>query len=48
MARLMKDGVDLAVEEINKDPNTKVKIDLKTYDTKLNKSEAINAFKKLH
>ncbi len=42
----MKDGVDLAVEEINKDPNTKVKIDLKTYDTKLNKSEAINAFKK--
>ena len=42
----MKDGVDLAVEEINKDPNTKVKIDLKTYDTKLNQSEAINAFKK--
>ncbi len=42
----MKDGVDLAVEEINKDPNTKVKIDLKTYDTKLDKTEAINAMKK--
>ena len=42
----MKDGVDLAVEEINKDPNTKVKIDLVTYDTKLVKTEAINAMKK--
>ena len=42
----MKEGVDLAVEEINKDPNTKVKIDLKTYDTKLDKTEAINATKK--
>ncbi len=42
----MKDGVDLAVEEINSDPNTKVKIDLKTYDTKLDKTEAINATKK--
>ena len=42
----MKEGVDLAVEEINKDPNTKMKIDLKTYDTKLVKAEAINAFKK--
>jgi branched-chain amino acid transport system substrate-binding protein len=42
----MKEGVDLAVEEINKDPNTKMKIDLKTYDTKLVKAEAINAVKK--
>ena len=42
----MKEGVDLAVEEINSNPNTKVKIDLTTYDTKLNKTEAINAFKK--
>ncbi|WP_299145740.1 ABC transporter substrate-binding protein [uncultured Dialister sp.] len=42
----MKDGVDLAVEEINKNPNTKMKIDLKTYDTKLVKAEAINAVKK--
>lgn len=42
----MKEGVDLAVEEINANPNTKVKIDLKTYDTKLNKAEAINAMKK--
>ena len=42
----MKEGVDLAVEEINKDPNTKIKIDLVTYDTKLNKTEAINAMKK--
>ena len=42
----MKEGVDLAVDEINKDPNTKVKIDLKTYDTKLDKTEAINATKK--
>ena len=41
----MKEGVDLAVEEINKDPNTKIKIDLVTYDTKLNKTEAINAMK---
>ena len=31
----MKDGVDLAVDEIDKDPNTKYKIDLVTYDTKL-------------
>ncbi len=43
----MKDGVDLAVEEINSNPNTKVKIDLKTYDTKLVKNEAINAMKKV-
>ena len=42
----MKEGVDLAVEEINKNPNTKVKIDLVTYDTKLVKNEAINAMKK--
>lgn len=42
----MKDGVDLAVEEINNNPNTKMKIDLKTYDTKLVKAEAINAVKK--
>lgn len=42
----MKEGVDLAVEEINKNPNTKVKIDLYTYDTKLVKNEAINAMKK--
>lgn len=42
----MKEGVDLAVEEINNDPNNKLKIDLVTYDTKLNKSEAINAMKK--
>ncbi len=42
----MKEGVDLAVEEINKNPNTKNKIDLVTYDTKLVKSEAINAMKK--
>lgn len=42
----MKEGVDLAVEEINKNPNTKVKIDLVTYDTALKKNEAINAMKK--
>ena len=42
----MKEGVDLAVEEINSNPDTKVKIDLVTYDTKLNKNEAINAMKK--
>ena len=42
----MKEGVDLAVEEINKNPNTKIKIDLVTYDTKLVKNEAINAMKK--
>ena len=42
----MKEGTELAVEEINKDPNTKVKIDLKVYDTKLVKNEAINAMKK--
>ena len=42
-----KEGAELAVEEINKDPNTKMKIDLVTYDSKLNKAEAINAFKRL-
>ena len=42
----MKEGVDLAVEGINNNPKTKVKIDLKTYDTKLVKAEAINAMKK--
>jgi branched-chain amino acid transport system substrate-binding protein len=42
----MKEGVDLAVEEINNDPNNKLKIDLVTYDTKLDKTEAINAMKK--
>ena len=42
----MKEGVDLAVEEINNNPNTKMKIDLKEYDTNLVKAEAINAFKK--
>ncbi len=42
----MKEGVDLAVEEINKNPNTKVKINLVTYDTALKKNEAINAMKK--
>ncbi len=42
----MKEGVDLAVEEINANPNTKIKIDLYTYDTKLVKNEAINAMKK--
>jgi branched-chain amino acid transport system substrate-binding protein len=42
----MKEGTELAVEEINKAPNTKMKIDLKTYDTKGNKAEAINAMKK--
>ena len=42
-----KEGAELAVEEINKDPKTKIKIDLITYDTKLNKAEAINAFKRL-
>ena len=41
-----KEGVDMAVEEINKDPKTKIKIDLVTYDTKLNKQEAINAMKR--
>ena len=43
----MKEGTELAVEEINKDPKTKMKIDLVTYDSKLNKAEAINAFKRL-
>lgn len=43
----MKEGVDLALEEINANPNTKVKIDLVTYDTALKKNEAINAMKKL-
>ena len=42
-----KEGAELAVEEINKDPKTKMKIDLVTYDSKLNKAEAINAFKRL-
>ena len=42
----MKDGVDLAVREINSNPGTRVKIDLVTYDTKLNKTEAIGAMKK--
>lgn len=42
----MKEGVELAVDEINSNPKTKVKIDLKTYDTKLVKAEAINAMKK--
>ena len=42
-----KEGAELAVEEINKDPKTKMKIDLVTYDSKLSKSEAINAFKRL-
>lgn len=42
----MKEGTELAVDEINKDPNTKVKIDLKEYDTKLDKSQAISAMKK--
>lgn len=41
-----KEGVEMAVEEINKDPKTKIKIDLHTYDTKLNKQEAINAMKR--
>ena len=38
----MKDGVDLAVEEINKDPNTKVKIDLKTYGFDVDLSSGID------
>ena len=42
----IKNGADLAVEEINKDPNTKIKIDLITYDTGLKKNEAINAMKR--
>ena len=43
----MKEGVDLAVEEINANPATKVKLDIAFYDTKGNKTEAINAMKKL-
>lgn len=43
----MKEGVDLAVEEINKNPNTKIKLDISFYDTKGNKTEAINSMKKL-
>ena len=43
----MKEGVDLAVDEINKDPKTKIKLDIHFYDTKGNKTEAINAMKKL-
>lgn len=42
----MREGVDLAVEEINANPKTRIKIALKTYDTKLIKTEAINAMKK--
>ena len=42
-----KEGAELAVEEINKDPKTKMKIDLVTYDSKLSKAEAINSFKRL-
>lgn len=42
-----KEGAELAVAEINADPKTKIKIDLITYDSKLNKAEAINAFKRL-
>ncbi len=41
-----KEAMDMAVEEINNNPDTKVKIDLITYDTKLVKSEAINAVKR--
>ena len=41
-----KEGVEMAVDEINKNPETKIKIDLHTYDTKLNKQEAINAMKR--
>ena len=41
-----KEAVDMAVEEINNDPKTKIKLDMITYDTKLVKSEAINAVKK--
>ena len=44
----MHEGAALAVDEINKDPNTKIKIDLITYDTKGVKTEAINAMKKDH
>lgn len=43
----MKEGVDLAVEEINSNPNTKIKLDIAFYDTKGSKTEAINAMKKL-
>ncbi len=43
----MKEGADLAVEEINSNPDTKVKLDIVFYDTKGNKTEAINAMKKL-
>lgn len=41
-----KEGIDMALEEINADPATKTKIDLITYDTKLVKTEAINAMKR--
>ena len=41
-----KEAVDMAVEEINGNPATKVKMDMITYDTKLVKTEAINAVKK--
>ena len=41
-----KEAVDMAVEEINGNPATKVKLDVITYDTKLVKTEAINAVKK--
>ena len=43
----MKEGADLAAEEINKNPNTKIKLDVIFYDTKGNKNEAISAMKKL-
>ncbi len=43
----MKEGVELAVAEINSNPNTKIKLDLTTYDTKLDKNEAINAMKRV-
>lgn len=43
----MKEGVDLAVEEINANPATKTKLDIVFYDTKGSKTEAINAMKKL-
>ncbi len=42
----MKEGVDLAVEEINRSDKTKIKLDVITYDTKGDKTEAINAMKK--
>lgn len=41
-----KEAMDMAVEEINANPKTKIKIDLVTYDTGLKKNEAINAVKR--